>query len=265
MIFAFAGAPPQPRRGVGETSTANVVMNSDYTLVALALVTAGALYWWNDGEKAAKLKFKRNQVDVDWAGVGAGAAVGVVSGLLVAYFANPERALPQWRKDFLSLARDYAARQVPYQWGGGRSAGDYGVDCSGLLIRAQEFASAQGSSPPPLPAEGRTSTVWHEALPKIDIPRPGDMALYGTPDHASHVVMVEKWDPATQTASIIGANGGDKDVNSPEIAASRGAFVRSAPTHLYRNGFLGFASFEQASQSVTRSRHVVLGAPPCCG
>lgn len=205
---------------------------------------------------------KRNADMVDWTTIAIGAAVGLVGGAILSKLSDPERALPQWRKDFLALARDYADREVPYQWGGGRSPSDYGVDCSGLLIQAQKFATAQGSNPPPLPPEGQTSTVWNEALPKIDVPKPGDMALYGSGGRASHVVMVEKWDPDTQTASIIGANGGDKDVNSPAVAAARGAFVRRAPTHLYRDGFLGFTSFDVANAygSYALTRKPVL----CC-
>ena len=203
------------------------------------------------------------KLDVDWTTIAIGSAIGLVGGVALSKLMDPERALPQWRRDFLSVARDYAARQVPYQWGGGRSPNDYGVDCSGLLIRAQEFADANGSAPPPLPPEGRTSTIWNEVLPKIDVPQPGDVALYGRPDHASHVVVIERWDPATQTASIIGANGGDRDVTSPDIAASRGAFVRRAPTHLYRDGFLGFASFAQQAQAALRSRRMFKNAA-CC-
>ncbi len=196
--------------------------------------------------------------------VGVALAAGAVGGLLAwaaSTFLNPERSLPPWRRAFLALARDYASKPVLYQWGGGRAPSDYGVDCSGLLIRAQQYAASQDTNPPPLPPEGQTSTVWNQVLAKIAVPQPGDLALYGpAPDHATHVVMVESWNPDTQTAAIIGANGGDKTVTTPDIAQARGAFVRKESTHLYRDGFLGFASFDRGNAVQALSFH----APVLC-
>ena len=121
-----------------------------------------------------------------------------------------------------------------YQWGGGRSAGDYGVDCSGLIILASKRA---GLPLPPCPLA--TSDGWWRCLPRVSSPLPGDFAIYGKPDRAVHVELVLAYDPATGVAETLGANGGDRDVLTPEIAQERGAFVRHAST-AGRSNFLGF-------------------------
>jgi len=121
-----------------------------------------------------------------------------------------------------------------YQWGGGRSAGDYGVDCSGLVILASKRA---GVKLPPCPLA--TSNGWWQCLPRVSDPRPGDLALYGyaAENRAVHVELVLSFDG--EDAETLGANGGDKDVLSPEVAKERGAFVRHATTR-GRANFLGF-------------------------
>jgi len=123
---------------------------------------------------------------------------------------------------------------VPYQWGGGRSTSDYGVDCSGLIILASKRA---GLPLPPCPLA--TSNGWWKCLPRVSSPEPGDLALYGnaSEDRAFHVELVRSWDG--EVAQTIGANGGDRDVLTPEIAEERGAFVRYASTE-GRSNFLGF-------------------------
>lgn len=123
---------------------------------------------------------------------------------------------------------------VPYQWGGGRNASDYGVDCSGLVILASKRA---GLPLPPCPLA--TSDGWWRCLPRVSSPLPGDLALYGKPDRAVHVELVMSYDPASGVAQTIGANGGDRDVLTPEIAQERGAFVRYASTE-GRSNLLGF-------------------------
>ena len=121
-----------------------------------------------------------------------------------------------------------------YQWGGGRSPSDYGVDCSGLVILASKRA---GLPLPPCPLA--TSDGWWRCLPRVSSPLPGDLALYGSPERAVHVELVLGYDPATGVAETLGANGGDRDVTTPEIAQERGASVRYAST-AGRSSFLGF-------------------------
>lgn len=121
---------------------------------------------------------------------------------------------------------------APYQWGGGHGSNDWGLDCSGLVIQAMR--RAQFRLPPcSLP----TSDGWWKCLKKTDEPRPGDLALYGSSERAVHVEIVRCFDG--NEADTIGANGGDRDVLSPEIAKERGAFVRYASTR-GRSNFLGF-------------------------
>lgn len=125
---------------------------------------------------------------------------------------------------------------TPYQWGGGRSPGDFGLDCSGLVILASKRA---GVPLPPCPLA--TSDGWWRCLPRVSSPLPGDLALYGSPERAVHVELVLAYDPSTGIAQTLGANGGDRDVLTPEIAQERGAFVRYASTE-GRSNFLGFVS-----------------------
>lgn len=132
------------------------------------------------------------------------------------------------------LEQALALEGTLYQWGGGRGPGDYGVDCSGLVILASKRA---GLPLPPCPLA--TSDGWWRCLTKTSSPLPGDLALYGSPERAVHVELVLAYDPATGVADTLGANGGDRDVLTPEIAQERGAFVRHAST-AGRSNFLGF-------------------------
>lgn len=121
-----------------------------------------------------------------------------------------------------------------YQWGGGHGPGGYGVDCSGMVIRAHQAAGQ------PLPPCGlATSNGWWQCLERITTPIPGDLALYGrkAEDRAVHVEMVTGFDG--ENAETIGSQGGDKDVLSPEIAQARNANVRLSSTK-GRTSFLGF-------------------------
>jgi len=139
-----------------------------------------------------------------------------------------------WRDAFVAAGRRYLG--TPYQWGGGHAPGSWGLDCSGLVIQALQDS---GLSLPPGTA---VSGAWWSSLPKVETPQVGDLGFYGTAEKATHVVIVTGWDPATKTASILGANDGDRTTLTPEDALARGAMVKEQPTHLYRNGFLGFAS-----------------------
>jgi len=143
-------------------------------------------------------------------------------------------SVPPRRRAFVRAA--LARLGTPYEWGGGHMNPGYGVDCSGLVIQALRDAGEN-----PFPGGESTSNGWYHALPRTSEPAPGDLGLYGSAaDRATHVVIVTKYDPTTQTASIVGANHGDSSVTSPAAAAARGAKVEEQGNHLYRNDFLGF-------------------------
>lgn len=125
-----------------------------------------------------------------------------------------------------------------YQWGGGRNpATDQGVDCSGLIIRAHRIAGL-----PLPPCGGATSDAWWQCLERIAPAetKPADLALFGRPDRAVHVELVTRIDGDKVT--MLGANGGDRDVTSPAIAASRNAMVKwdSMSISQPRGNFIGF-------------------------
>ena len=149
--------------------------------------------------------------------------------------ADPLAGVAPWRRAMVLCARGHAAKKTPYQWGGGHGHDmpDFGLDCSGLIISC-------GYSTGMVNASGWDSRRMWAELPHVQVPQPGDVALYSP----RHVVMVESFDPATGLATIIGSNGGDASSTTPEVAAMQGAFVRREPTHLYRAGFQGFASLE---------------------
>jgi len=169
--------------------------------------------------------------------IGAGAAVGIALLLVrkaVASGRSDPRGLPAdlepWRRSLVECARRHVEERTLYQWGGGHHGPSWGLDCSGLII---DCAGAAGFS-----ADGWGSARMWAELPRVDEPQPGDIASYAP----RHVVLVESWDPATQTATIIGSNGGDSSTTTPERAIEQGAFVRREPTHLYRQTFRGFSS-----------------------
>lgn len=140
-----------------------------------------------------------------------------------------------------------------YQWGGGHGAGGYGVDCSGLVIEAHRRA---GQRLPPCPMP--TSNGWWHCLEHVAIPEPGDLALYGPGDRAIHVEMVVSFDG--EHAETIGAQGGDRDVATEQIAIERNAHVRYATTH-GRANFLGFVRNPIEAQAARHGLVEALLAP----
>lgn len=139
----------------------------------------------------------------------------------------------------VSLARQEIIRQalkklgMLYQWGGGRTPHDYGVDCSGLIISATREAGL------PLPScPLSTSAGWWECLEHIDHPLPGDYAIYGKKSEGrpTHVELVLAYHDGV--ADTLSANG-DSKVTSPEIAIERDAKVVYAST-AGRKSFFGF-------------------------
>lgn len=146
---------------------------------------------------------------------------------------DEEEPLSPERRRFLEEVRAHLGTW--YQWGGGRTPKyDYGVDCSGLIISALRNAGY-----PQIPCPLATSNGWWQCLTRVDVPTPGDLALYGhkSQDRAIHVEVVETWNG--EHATLIGANGGDKDVTSEDIARKRNAFVKEVATN-QRPNFLGF-------------------------
>lgn len=138
-----------------------------------------------------------------------------------------------WRAKMLMRANEHVQAQTLYQWGGGHGWVDaYGLDCSGLVI---DCCKAAG-----FVMQFNSDSIW-KLCPHVELPQPADLALYGTDSHATHVTIVEKVTPDGMVA-IIGANGGGSATTSPEVARAQNAFVKKVPTHLYRQGFLGFAS-----------------------
>lgn len=164
-----------------------------------------------------------------------GVAAGVFGGIiLVSRFAKaePKVVLPAWRQSLIDCARANVEAKTPYQWGGGRSTKDWGLDCSGLFIHCARTVPANLGG-------WHSHRMWNE-LPRVTEPKPGDAAFY----LKRHVVLVESFDKKTGIATIIGANGGDSTSTSPARAREQNAFVRREPTHLYRSGFQGFVSLE---------------------
>jgi hypothetical protein len=143
-----------------------------------------------------------------------------------------EPKLPEWRQRLIDCARAHVEKKTPYQWGGGRSTKDWGLDCSGLFIHCARTVPFDFSG-------WHSHRMWNE-LPRVLEPEPGDAAFY----LKRHVVMVESFDKKTGTATIIGANGGDSTSTSAARAAEQKAFVRREPTHLYRDGFQGFVTLK---------------------
>lgn len=134
------------------------------------------------------------------------------------------------RKQIVECARAHVKAQTPYQWGGGHHGDSWGLDCSGLVLDCLRKAGID-------PGFWDSSRMRNE-LPRVEVPQPGDVALY----FPRHVVLVESFDAKTGIATIIGANGGGPSSTSPERAREQNAKTKREPTHLYRETFDGFRS-----------------------
>ena len=163
--------------------------------------------------------------------VGGAGALALLALLARSSKANASEA--GWREKMLLRANEHVQAQTLYQWGGGHGWVDaYGLDCSGLVI---DCCKAAG-----FVMQFNSDSIW-KLCPHVEVPQPADLALYGTAAQATHVTMVEKITPDGMVA-IIGANGGGSATTTPAVARAQNAFVKKVPTHLYRSGFLGFAS-----------------------
>lgn len=141
-------------------------------------------------------------------------------------------ALDPYRQKMLTTAHISASLKTPYQWGGGRSSTDYGVDCSGLVLQAMRYAGI------PDPKQGWTADAFWNAFDPVAAPEAGDLAFYGT-DKATHVVIIDEVLPGDTETMIIGANGGGPNVLTSADAASANAYVRRDRL-MYRKDLLGF-------------------------
>jgi NlpC/P60 family len=166
--------------------------------------------------------------------------------------------LPPWRQTMVQAAEQLRDAGTYYQWGGGRHVGDYGVDCSGLIIVAAKAAGV------PLPPQGWTSTVWWNVLRRVTNPQPGDLAFFDNsgqhPQSANHVMMVT--DPATNAG--IGAQGGDSSVTTLAIAQAKNAMVRNTNIGPNAPHLLGYASMDPALRSTANASASFAGPVLCC-
>ncbi len=172
----------------------------------------------------------------------AGGLAGGALGLLVGYLASPEMRLPAWRRSMLATARRHLALATPYQWGGGRSPSDCGLDCSGLVIVSLKEAGV------PLPPEGQSSGVWSDVLPVVTAPQPGDLAFFGPNGRAVHVVMVEKALP-NGDAVTLGANGGDRDMTCAQALAKGAHVTRKLVSEFQFAPFLGYRTIDPSARA----------------
>lgn len=125
----------------------------------------------------------------------------------------------------------------PFRW-------EYGVDCSGY-ITAGIYVATRGKVD--------LRVTWnadkmHKKWAVTMHPKPGDVAVYGTPEKANHVMV---W---YGDGRVLGACGGYSETDTPEEAMSRGARVRYRSKADYRkrrlpdgrrvSDFLGFRVVE---------------------
>jgi hypothetical protein len=195
---------------------------------------------------------------IDPVSVATFALAGAFGGLILGALLDPELRLPAWRRTMLAVARRHLAQGTPYQWGGGRSPNDCGLDCSGLVIVALKEAGVQ------LPPEGQTSGVWCDVLPVVTDPQPGDLAFFGPNGKAVHVVIVEK-PLANGDAVTIGANGGDRDMTCAQAVASGAKVTRKLVSDFKFAPFLGYRTIDPAARAGGVGRYDVRRPVLCCG
>ena len=168
-------------------------------------------------------------------------AAGIGAVVAVIYLSRSSASnLAPWRKAMLARADEHVKAGTPYQWGGGHAGVDsWGLDCSGLIIDCAKVAGFE--------LEMNSNAIWHN-LAHVDTPEPGDVALFGTSDKAVHIMLVEEWIASEGRAACIGAQNGDVDVTSVEVAESRNAKVMRVPDHRADKRFLGFVSLADIAE-----------------
>jgi cell wall-associated NlpC family hydrolase len=86
-------------------------------------------------------------------------------------------------------------------------------DCSGLVCYCLRMVGG-----PDWSASHTADRMWKE-LPPTPTPRPGDLAFYGQPEQATHVML---W---TGDDRVYGACGGNSSTRTIALAQARGARV----------------------------------------
>jgi cell wall-associated NlpC family hydrolase len=115
----------------------------------------------------------------------------------------------------------------------------FALDCSGGYTYALKRAGGRD-----IRRTHNTDVLWKE-LPAIEVPQPGDLALYAgqnptSEDDMEHVMMVVA--KVGNLFVVAGPSGGGSSTVSYQIAATRRACYKIKETHLYRTGFRGFRS-----------------------
>lgn len=147
------------------------------------------------------------------------------------------------RLEALQIWQEWQTQGVLYLWSG-KLQGTfpdvrwaYGADCSGF-VSGGIYVATRG--------QVDLRTTWnadrfHKELPCTATPKPGDLAVYGRPEKANHVMVV------VGDGRVLGACGGGHGTTTEAIARSKGARVRYRPKADYRvhpgtsqSDFLGY-------------------------
>lgn len=121
---------------------------------------------------------------------------------------------------------------APYRWGGDDPSG---WDCSGLCVEVLQAAGVfdrRGDS---------TADGLFRRFPRVEQPRPGCLAFWGTPARITHVELVAE--VIGGQAYTIGASGGGPKTQSEADAWRSNAFVKVRPVAGpgARADFMGYA------------------------
>lgn len=120
-----------------------------------------------------------------------------------------------------------------YRWGS--NGEDDTFDCSGLVVFCMRDPAVFG----PSYLDRSCSEFW--AMPKVGVPRPGDLAVYRNKmGLASHVMICID---GGLTGRVFGACGGDSSTTTRELAAAKGARVQFRRNPNYRVGDYGLLGF----------------------
>jgi len=116
------------------------------------------------------------------------------SGVLYSVIECPESI----RERVVFYAREYTQRDTLFEWGGRdllEKEGVLEVDCSGLIVRAYQYA-VKGTKYALLFEDTNVSSLYTYFTIPIDVPKPGDLIFMGTninnpPSHMSIFVCMD--------------------------------------------------------------------------